>query len=115
MPFCFFLSLQLCVCVGVCACECRCLEVRGVQFLQQELKLAIVSSLAWGLGTDLLEQQAEPALHSPVSFSLFLSVQSRRITGSACEDAHPVKYGQILLGIIWVCSVENGDHRLTHT
>lgn len=65
----------------MCRSVCMWVQVPGSQrCLQQELRRAIVSSLAWGLGTDLQEQQAEPALHTPFSFSLLLSVQSHRIT-----------------------------------
>lgn len=75
---------------------------------------AVVSSLTWVWGTVLCKSRKLSQLPtSPFPFSLLMSVG---ITGSTVgyEDTHPVKYGLILFGIIWVGSEENGEHGLTH-
>lgn len=94
-------------------CECRSLEARGVHFSATGVK-AVVSSLTWVWGTVFCKSRKLSQLPtSPSPFSLLMSVG---ITGSTVgyEDTHPVKYGLILFGIIWLGSEENGEHGLTH-
>lgn len=110
--WCPYLNFQLYVCIGLCGVSAGAWKPEACTFLQQELRQLWAAWHGYGEPCSASCKLSQLPI-SPSPFSLLMSVG---ITGSTVgyEDTHPVKYGLILFGIIWVGSEENGEHGLTH-